>query len=164
MNMQSSSQSAGSRCHFLFLLSLFGAFCICALSVTLLGARIYQKQAESSQISYELNTPLSYVREKLRQNDRTGCIDLIEVEQTPVLSVKSGADSDFATWIYYQDGSLWELFFESQNPLPLSAGQRLLSVTDFYMEKKSDSQYFFRAYGADGSSLELTVTLSSSAS
>lgn len=162
--MRSRSASAESRFHFLFLLSLFGIFSVCALLVTLFGAEIYQKQIKSAQTSYEMNAPLSYVREKIRQNDQAGCIDLITVEQIPVLSIQNAADSGFVTWIYFQDGALCELFFQKEYPLSLSAGQRLLSVTDFSMEKKSDTMYFFRAYAADGSFSELTVTLCCDAS
>ncbi|MBQ7841074.1 MAG: DUF4860 domain-containing protein [Lachnospiraceae bacterium] len=149
---------------FPFILTLLGVFTISALLVTLFGANIYRHIVSESQTGYEKSASLSYMREKLRQNDRAGAISLIEVDGTDVLSIEADfPDNSFVTWIYFQDGALKELFCKKDNPISLSAGQALLTLSDFSMAQLSDSSFLFCATAKDGSFQELTVTLHTAA-
>ena len=54
---------------FIFPVALFFVFALCALTVLLLSARIYQSTTDSSSRNYTARTGLSYVSEKIHQND-----------------------------------------------------------------------------------------------
>ena len=146
----------------LFLISLLGVFAVSIVLVTVFGANTYRNIVSRSQKNYELTTSLSYVREKIRQNDQTGCILITTVDDTDVLSIKdSSSDSDYVTWIYFYEGSLRELFHQESNPLSLSAGQKILALDDFSMKQLSESLFWFSSVESGQTAAELTVTLHS---
>ena len=58
----------------IFPVSLFFMFALCAVTVLLLAARIYQSTTEHSSLNYTARTGLSYISEKIHQNDRNGQI------------------------------------------------------------------------------------------
>ncbi len=146
----------------LFTLSLLGVFAISALLVTVFGANTYEKIVSASRKTYESTTALSYVREKIRQNDAAGCISVERLEDTDVLSLKSSVNGrSYITYVYYQDGMLRELYQQEGYDLPLSAGQGILKVHGLSMEQVSDSLLRFTAIDEDGSESEITVALNS---
>ena len=63
---------------FLFPVALFFVFALSALTVILLAARIYQSTTESSSLNYTARTSLSYINEKIHQNDCDGAVYLDE--------------------------------------------------------------------------------------
>ena len=146
----------------LFTLSLLGVFAISALLVTVFGANTYEKIVSASRKTYESTTALSYVREKIRQNDAAGCISVERLEDTDVLSLKSSVNGrSYITYVYYQDGMLRELYQQEGYDLPLSAGQGILKVHGLSMEQVSDSLLRFTAIDEDGSESEITVAINS---
>ena len=146
----------------LFTLSLLGVFAISALLVTVFGANTYEKIVSASRKTNESTTALSYVREKIRQNDAAGCISVERLEDTDVLSLKSSVNGrSYITYVYYQDGMLRELYQQEGYDLPLSAGQGILKVHGLSMEQVSDSLLRFTAIDEDGSESEITVALNS---
>lgn len=146
----------------LFTLSLLGVFAISALLVTVFGANTYEKIVSASRKTYESTTALSYVREKIRQNDAADCISVERLEDTDVLSLKSSVNGrSYITYVYYQDGMLRELYQQEGYDLPLSAGQGILKLHGLSMEQVSDSLLRFTAIDEDGSKSEITVALNS---
>lgn len=145
---------------FLFTLSLLGVLAVTGLLVTVFGAHIYENMINQSENSYETDTSLAYVREKIRQNDTREGIEVTQREGQDVLAIKSSAEGySFLTYIYFQDGSLKELYQLAGKNLPLSSGQTILSVSDFKMEQLSDTLFHFTAVDGDGKSSTLFVTV-----
>lgn len=159
MNSHSSRQHTVDS---LFTLSLLGVFAISALLVTVFGANTYEKIVAKSSYLYESGTSLSYIREKIRQNDTAGGVFITQVEGTDVLCLKSSvADRSYLTYIYFLDGSLRELYQQEGYDLPLSAGQQILSVHDLSMEQLSDSLLHFCVTDESGAESEITLQVNS---
>ena len=73
---------------FLFPVTVFFVFTISALTVILLAARIYQSTADDSQRNYTSGTALSYITEKLHQNDLEDSIFLDELDGTQAVVLR----------------------------------------------------------------------------
>ncbi len=146
----------------LFTLSLLGVFAISALLVTVFGANTYEKIVSLSRRTYETSTTLSYIREKIRQNDTAGGVSITEIEDTDVLTLRSAVNGkSYITCIYYQDGMLRELYRQEEYDIPLSAGQGILEVHGLSMEQLSDTLYRFTAMDEDGEEAQITVAVNS---
>ena len=61
---------------YLFPIALFFVFALSALTVLLLAARIYQSTTENSSLNYTSRTSLSYISEKIHQNDMDGKVTI----------------------------------------------------------------------------------------
>lgn len=147
---------------FLFTLSLLGVFAITAVLVTLFGANTYEKIVKQSRCTYETTNSLSYVREKIRQNDTSAGISVIQLEDNDVLEIQSTANGlSFVTYIYFLDGELKELYQPQGDPLPLSSGQSILALHGFSMEQLTDSLFLFTAFDENGHSDEIVVNVNS---
>lgn len=145
---------------FLFILSLLGVFALSALLVMLFGAGIYEKLVQQSQSMYETGTALSYVREKIHSCDSGQGISIVSKDGTDVLVLTDQVNGRMLhTCIYFLDGALLELNEPAGESLPLTAGQEILTLTDFSMQQLSDTLFHFTAVGSDRQSDEIYVTL-----
>lgn len=145
---------------FLFVLSLLGFFALSALLVMLFGANTYENLVAQSEGLYETGTSLSYIREKIHANGSAQDISIAQREGTDVLVLSdSVGERRVHTWIYFLDGTLYELYQPADDQLPLSSGQEILQLEDFTMEQLSDTLFYFTAVGSNhkGSSLYVTV-------
>ena len=96
---------------FLFPVTVFFVFTISALTVILLAAQIYQSTTDDSQRNYTSGTALSYLTEKLRQNDREDGIFLDELDGTQALSCcRKRMTLPTLLILYAWDGQLRELY------------------------------------------------------
>ena len=90
----------------LFVLALFGVFAVSALSLVTIGADVYQHTVEDMSVNYESRTAVSYITEKVRQNDAADSILLTTLENVPALCMVSQLDGDtYCTYLYLYDGS-----------------------------------------------------------
>lgn len=95
----------------LFVLALFGVFAVSALALVTIGADVYQHTVEDMGVNYESRTAVSYIMEKVRQNDTAGSISLTTLEDVPALRMLSRVeDETYCTYLYLYDGHLKELF------------------------------------------------------
>ena len=60
----------------LFPIALFFVFALSALTLVLFAARVYRSTTENSSLQYTSRTGLSYISEKIHQNDGNGAITL----------------------------------------------------------------------------------------
>ena len=112
----------------LFVLALFGVFAVSALALVTIGADVYQHTVEDMGVNYESRTAVSYILEKVRQNDTTDSISLATLEDTPALCMLSRIeDETYCTYLYFYDGHLKELFMREGTSL---GGQVLPAGTD----------------------------------
>lgn len=120
----------------LFLLLLFGVFVLSALSVTLMGARVYEKIKYNMDIGYTRQTSTAYITEKIRQHDESGMIEICRIDGKDVLVLKKEAgDRVYATYIYEDEHYIKELFAkEGQNP-DLSYGEKIVKIGSFSLNK-----------------------------
>lgn len=102
----------------LFVLALFGVFAVSALSLVTIGADVYQHTVEDMGVNYESRTAVSYIMEKVRQNDTADSIVLTMLEDTPALCMVSQVENDtYCTYLYLYDGHLKELFMKQDTSL-----------------------------------------------
>lgn len=125
---------------FLFPVALFFVFALSALTVLLLAAKIYQSTTESSSLNYTSRTSLSYISEKIHQNDSDGAVTLGTFDGCDALIMKQTAGSEtYYTYIYADGKELKELFIKEGAPAKASAGRTILEIEDFSMEQIGDS-------------------------
>ena len=81
----------------LFPWALFGLLAICGLLVLILAADIYQDTTTMADENYESRTVLSYLTEKIHQNDNgTVTIGSVDGEQTVLSSVRIMMEKNIA--------------------------------------------------------------------
>ena len=118
----------------LFVLALFGVFAVSALALVTIGADVYQHTVEDMSVNYESRTAVSYILEKVRQNDTADSISLTTLEDAPALCMLSRIEEEtYCTYLYFYDGHLKELFMREGTSLGgqvLPAGTDILELTD----------------------------------
>ena len=58
----------------LFVLTLFCVFALCSILLIAVGAKVYQNTINSMETHFTSTTSLSYITEKIRQNDTSSGI------------------------------------------------------------------------------------------
>ena len=147
---------------FLFPVTVFFVFTISALTVILLAARIYQSTTDDSQRNYTSGTALSYLTEKLRQNDREDGIFLDELDGTQAVVLRQEtADASYLTYLYAWDGQLRELYVKEGTTLSPSAGKSILPVKEFSVEETENQVITFRCTDTSGETATAVYTIRS---
>ena len=115
----------------LFVLALFGVFAVSALALVTIGADVYESR-----------TAVSYIMEKVRQNDTADSIFLTDLENVPALCMLSEIDEEtYCTYLYLYDGHLKELFMREGASLGgqvLPAGTDIMDLQEFSLSYASD--------------------------
>ncbi len=121
----------------LFTMLLFLVFILSALFTVLTGSRVYENITARSDKNFSSSTALSYIANKVRQGDREGAVDVIDVDGTPVLElIQSAGQVDYYTWIYYRDGSIRELFTREGTELGLDDGLEIMECSGLRLSKE----------------------------
>ena len=149
--------------HIIDILFVIGLFCIFALSTIFLisiGADIYGKTVSNTEINFNDRTSFAYVTEKIRQADRSSAISAATLEGRSALKLqKTVQDTAYITWLYEDVGDLKELMVREDTPLALSAGQKILPVSDFSVSRIQDNLLQITIRTADGDNCSLSVSL-----
>lgn len=147
---------------FIFPVALFFVFALSTITVLLLAARIYQATTENSALNYTAGTSLSYISEKIHQNDVAGGIRIDEADGTPVLVMEQDFEgSSYYTYIYALDNQLMELFVKEDADVDLSSGSRILEIRDFTMEETEDGIFSFTCTDKNGQKSSVNVSMKS---
>ena len=108
--------------------------------VILLATGIYKSTTHASSLSNTSATALAYITEKIHQNDRNGCIDLGIWDNCPALVIThDGELTGYATYIYFYEGQLKELFINNQISADATAGSTILRLSDMQLTEVSDN-------------------------
>ncbi len=145
---------------FLFPVSLFFVFALSAITVILLAARIYQSTTENSAFHYTSRTALSYISEKIHQNDEAGAVSIGELDGCDALTLRQAHGEDvYDTYIYVYGQELKELFVREGVKATASAGKTILNVRDFSMEQLDDTLFRFRCVDENGNESSSIVSI-----
>lgn len=146
----------------IFPISLFFAFTASAFIAILLAANIYRSTTKQSQEHDAVRISLSYISEKIRQNDVNGTVFLGTLDGIDSLVLKQQIeDTTYITYIYEHNGMLKELFIkEGTVPSPQS-GKDIIEVSDFYMEEITENLFQFTAVTEAGYSESITIGIRS---
>lgn len=146
----------------IFPMSLFFMFALCAVTVLLLAARIYQSTTEHSSLNYTARTGLSYISEKIHQNDHGGQVRIGSLEGEPALIMEQEYEEGiYYTYIYTYENSIRELFLKEGGHADLSAGTKILNVKEFSMEQADEQLLSFHCTTEDGQESSIVVALRS---
>lgn len=123
---------------FIFPIALFFVFAASSLAVLILSANIYKNITESSEVLFTSRTCLSYITEKIRQNDEGGVghiyLDSFDGHPSLVMEQTMG-EQNYYTYIYEDDGVLRELFIQDGASASAKNGTAIMEVSSFHMEE-----------------------------
>lgn len=143
----------------IFPISLFFVFAASSLAVLLLAANIYGSSTRQIQANDENRTSLSYIAQKIRQNDAGGAISVESIDGTDCLVLKAVYDNaDYITYIYKYDDELKELFFKEGIDVSLSSGKTIMKVSDLTMKQTGDHLFRFTSTDKDGKEDSLIIS------
>ena len=147
------TEKKGHTMSVLFTMLLFLVFVLSAL----IGSRVYENITVRSDLNYTGNTALSYIANKVRQGDRGGLVDVVDVDGTGVLEMKQEiGESEYVTWIYWKDGTIRELFTDTQSGLGLEDGLEILECGGLEL-KKSGPLLHIETLGEGGGAISLSL-------
>ena len=145
----------------LFVLALFGLFAVSALMLVTVGADVYKQTVDDMSTNYETRVSVSYIAEKIRQND--GNINIDYLGETPALVMEQEYNDDiFSTYLYYHDGYLKELLVRKGSFIgdnSLSAGQEIMKISAFQADMTMENLLKIDLTTADGVQKELFLHL-----
>ena len=124
---------------FLFPVVLFFVFTLSALTVILLAAGIYQSTTEKSTLNDSARTSLSYITEKVHQNDVEDSVRIGSFDNRESLIIKTvHEDQEYCTYIYVYQNELKELFLKNGASAKAADGKTILKVKNFSINELSD--------------------------
>lgn len=111
----------------LFPISLYFVFTVSALTVLLLATNVYRTTTENSALNFNANTSLSYITEKIHQNDTEGAVSIGSFDGHQALILKQHYnDTEYVTYIYVSEGNLMELYTKSSADVDVGSGKVIL--------------------------------------
>lgn len=135
----------------LFPIALFFVFAVSSIVVILLATGIYQSTTDTSFRSDTGPTALTYVSERVHQNDSRGGVSLGTFDGCQSLILTPSSEQwDYTTYIYFHDGQLKELYAKTGVPYSASEGKSIITVKDFLMEEIDAGLYRFSCLNGKG--------------
>jgi hypothetical protein len=143
-----------SKIDTVFIACLFVLFAVTASLLVLLEASQYRATVDSMNENYEVRTASSYLAEKLRQHDAAASVAVQELDGVRALALSENADKAYTTYIYYYDGALRELLVGADASCTLSAGQSIVALSSFSVEKRAEGLLYITFTDSGGISHE----------
>lgn len=148
---------------FLFTLSLFCVFAVCALLLVSMGVQVYRSTARYLEDTYSARTALSYVAEKLRQHDSAGQAALTSLDgSTALLLTDEIEGSVYETYIYPDGDYVCELVVREGTEVSADMGQQILRAEGFSITSLDDGFLRFTAPDSEGQTYSFILHLRSS--
>lgn len=143
----------------IFPISLFFVFAVSALSVLILAGNVYASTTSQLRINDENRTALSYIAEKIRQNDINGTITVTSIDGTDCLAIPAVYNGvPCTTYIYEYEGTLKELFINDEIPVSLKSGRDIMELTSLSIERLEDHIFYFTAVDSEGTESTLIAS------
>lgn len=151
----------------LFVLTLFGVFAVSALVLVTIGADVYQHTVQDMNRNYETRTAISYLTEKVRQNDiysedGDSNVSLTTLDNTPALMLTQNIDdAEYCTYLYLHEGHLKELFMQKGYSLggsTLDAGVSIMELDSLQLEQVAPSLLSIEMTTAEGDFHQIYVS------
>ena len=122
----------------LFPISLYFVFTVSALTVLLLATNVYRTTTENSALNFNANTSLSYITEKIHQNDTEGAVSI----------------GSF-------DGHLMELYTKSSADVDVGSGKVILPLQSLDMEMSQSDLLHLTCTDAQGHTVASYISIHS---
>lgn len=147
---------------FIFPIALFFVFALSALTLVLFAARIYRSTTENSSLQYTSRTGLSYISEKIHQNDGHGRIQAGSFDGCDALVMEQTfKEETYFTYIYAYDQNLKELFVKEGVDASAADGRTILEIQDFSISQLSENLFRFDCTDAKNQSASTIVGIRS---
>lgn len=148
----------------LFTLALFCVFAASALLVVLMGANVYKQTAAGMAQNYNTRTSISYLAEKIRQNDVANGIKIESIDGKDALVLEQTVGkSTYQTWIYSSDGMLREVMVAAGTKVEAADGQPIMEIENLQVEQDIPGMISLTATDLDGKVAVLKMALRCSA-
>ena len=135
----------------IFPLAVLFVFAASSLVVLILSVHIYTGQTTQAEAHYRSDTPLSYIEEKVRQNDVKDGIAIETLNGTECLALKDSSDGiSYTTYLYVSDGWLKELFVRDDADVSLNAGKNIIEASEFTVSELDNGLYRITITDTDG--------------
>lgn len=126
----------------LFVLTLFCVFAVCSILLIAVGAKVYQNTLDNMETHFTSTTSLSYITEKIRQNDYSGKVAIEEFGGNDALVLLNEYNGEeYCTYIYSYAGQLKELFTKKNITLSPEAGRNILEISEFTVTEVDDGLF-----------------------
>ena len=145
---------------FLFPLTLFLIFASLAVIIILLATNIYQETNRNSYYNDNARLSLTYVTEKIHQNNSEGCIKILNKDNMNILCISHSMKEDsYNTYIYYKDGHIKELFLKEGVTADFNFGRNIAPVSSFSMEMTEEKLLSFFCIDHNGQQYHTVIGL-----
>lgn len=146
----------------LFPISLYFVFAVSALTVLLLATNVYQTSTEHSALNYNAETTLSYLVEKIHQNDAADSVSIGTFDDHQALILKQQYnDTQYLTYIYVNDNNLMELYTKAGSTVSADAGKIILPLKSLDMEMTDSHTLHFTCTDMQNNTLSSYVQIHS---
>lgn len=141
-----------------FPIALFFVFAISALLVLLLAANLYHKNTDTVLQDDDRYAVLSYLSEKVIQNDVDGGISITTRDGVDCLTIASYYnETAYVTYIYEYEGMLKELFIRADADISFANGSDITACYGLQMEETTPGVFTFTAADRSGCTSSLTA-------
>lgn len=131
---------------FIFVMLLFLMIVFLSVMIILLGRDVYSAINKDRTSNYEKRVSLSYVANKIRQNDKKECVRIESLNgENAVVITEVYDDAKYETWIYFYDNAIYEMFIDEGMEFNLDDGMKILEVESFNIEKLGEDLFKFTA-------------------
>ena len=141
----------------LFALLLYCMFALFSLLLVMIGSQIYKRITDESAVRTDIRMTISYVSNKIRAGDISGCVRIEERKGLRVLVLEEGdGELFFETMIYFHDGELKELLGLPGEEFRPDYGQVLIKIKDFNINEEN-GMFTIKSTCADNSDYTMYV-------
>lgn len=146
----------------LFMLLIFFLFTLLSLLVILIGARAYDSIVKDMDRNNQMRASLSYVANKVRAGDEADAINIRNLQNTDVLTIRADYGGEpYLTYIYFYNGCIWEQFTKADQTFRPGSGDKITPIKSFRFSKDGGNQLCLSAEDDSGRKFAMQVALRS---
>lgn len=158
--MNSNSNSKHNLSQVIIVVVLYILFSLLAMTLVVVGGRVYKNLDSSTNDNFDMRTTLSYVATKIRQGDERDAIHVDNKLGVPALVISERIDnSTYETWIYHYEGALYENYVETSVSFLASEGTKLLDIAEFNVEISDNGKIILSSTNKNGRTEQLIIVL-----
>ena len=143
----------------LFPIMLWAVLLICSVFSIILGIHFYEKTTNRISSNYETRTALSYMKEKIHQNDLYNSVSIGSFDHCESLILEQESEGHlYKTYIYVYENALWEVTVQDGVSISAKDGTKILDVTDFSMSETTPGLFTFSCTNHLGRTVSTSVS------
>ncbi|MEG2429300.1 MAG: DUF4860 domain-containing protein [Oscillospiraceae bacterium] len=121
------------------MLVIFSIFSVSSFILVIIGANSYKSIINGIDDNNQIRATLSYVTNKVRQNDCKDAISVEKINGEDVLILASKSDEEiYKTYIYHYKGKLYESYLQSDVKFIENEGEEIVEIEDLNIALQND--------------------------